>query len=763
MKSSFFLFIVILCVFFLSHFGESSENEQTNEGGIYIVYMGDASQTNKINHNTLVTSLLKRNKNAIIQSYKNGFTGFAARLTEAEAEQLHRHPGVVSVFPEPILQLHTTRSWDFLKDETSLLITSQPSLIPTSVSQSSDTVIGILDTGIWPESESFSDEGMGPIPSRWKGTCVEGIDFNSSNCNKKLIGARYYKDEDSGSIVRTARDSEGHGTHVSSTAAGASVLNASYYGLAPGTAKGGSSSARIAMYRVCSSIGCPGSAILAAFDDAIADGVDILSLSLGASGGFAPDLSQDPIAIGAFHAVQRGITVVCSAGNDGPSQQSVVNVAPWIITVAATTIDRDLESSVVLGNKNVIPGGSINFSNLDKSPIYPLIYGGSAKNTSGSDTDARNCYPNALSAQKINGSIVLCQHDSSSQYSMREKREGVKALGAVGAIFINDKTRLVASNTGLFPATVITSKDGDDILGYINSTGNPLATVLPTQTVTNFKPAPTVAFFSARGPSYTTKNLLKPDIAAPGVNILAAWIANDTSEDTTPSGKDPPRFNLLSGTSMACPHASGIVANVKSQYPTWSPAAIRSAIMTTAIQMNNLKETIATETAQAGTAYDYGAGEVSPTGGLQPGLVYELDPSDYLLFLCYYGYNLSTIKLISSQFPDGFSCPSNSTKDMISNLNYPSIALSKMNVTVNRTVTNVDTDAETTYSVIVNAPKGLDVNVTPNELVFTKDVKKLSYQVTFSSSSSLKGDLFGAITWTNKKYNVRSPFVVSID
>ncbi|KAL9244054.1 hypothetical protein vseg_017867 [Gypsophila vaccaria] len=726
--------------------------------------MGDAtSPTNMINHNTLVTSLLKRKKNAVIQSYKKGFAGFAARLTGAEAQQLSKHPGVVSVFPEPILQLHTTRSWEFLEDETSLLITSQPPLVLTSLSPPSDAIVGILDTGIWPESESFSDEGMGPIPARWKGTCVEGKDFNSSNCNKKLIGARYYSDDDSESTVRTARDSEGHGTHVASTAAGAPVVNASYFGLAPGTAKGGSSSSRIAMYRVCSSIGCPGSAILAAFDDAIADGVDLLSLSLGASGGFAPDLSQDPIAIGSFHAVQRGITVVCSAGNDGPSQQSVVNVAPWIITVAATTIDRDLESSVVLGNKNVVQGGSINFSNLDKSPIYPLVYGESTKNTSVSETEARNCYPDALSAQKINGSVVLCQHDSNPQYSMREKRDAVKALGGVGAIFINDKTRLVASNTGSFPATVITSKDGADIIDYINSTGNPLATVLPTQTVTNFKPAPTVAYFSSRGPSYTTKNLLKPDIAAPGVNILAAWLANDTSTGTTPPGKDPPRFNLLSGTSMACPHVSGIVANIKSQYPTWSPAAIRSAIMTTAIQINNLKETIATETEQAGTAYDYGSGEVSPTGGLQPGLIYELDSSDYLQFLCYYGYNLSTIKLISAQLPDGFSCPNNATKDMISNLNYPSIAVSKINVTVTRTVTNVDSDAETTYTAFVDGPKGLEVNVTPNELVFTKDIKKLSYQVTFSSSSSLNGDLFGAITWTNKKYSVRSPFVVSID
>jgi len=171
---------------------------------------------------------------------------------------------------------------------------------------------------------------------------------------RKLIGARYYDDHGSEWQIYSARDSVGHGTHVASTAAGTPVSNASYYGIATGTAKGGSPASRIAMYRVCSSIGCRGSAIMAAFDDAIADGVDVLSLSLGSSALFAPDFTTDPIAIGAFHAVQKGITVVCSAGNDGPSPQTVVNVAPWILTVAATTIDRDLESDLVLGDNKVI-------------------------------------------------------------------------------------------------------------------------------------------------------------------------------------------------------------------------------------------------------------------------------------------------------------------------------------------------------------------------------------------------------------------------
>ncbi|XP_057516100.1 CO(2)-response secreted protease [Amaranthus tricolor] len=747
--------LVLYVVFYM--FSQAIVAQKKND--VYIVYMG---ANNNHHHDLLLNSLLRRNRNGLVHNYKKGFSGFAARLTKTEAEEMGRQAGVVSVFPDPMLQLHTTRSWDFLKYGTSLLIDSTPVL----ASQGSDTIVGILDTGIWPESESFNDIDMSPIPPRWKGTCMDGPDFNISSCTKKLIGARFYKGEGSDTRIESPRDALGHGTHVSSTAAGVSVPNASYYGLANGAARGGSPTSHIAMYRVCYPDGCPGSAILAAFDDAISDGVDLLSLSLGASAGFAPDFSTDPIAIGAFHAVQKGITVVCSAGNQGPSSQTVVNEAPWILTVAATTIDRDLESDVVLGNNKIIKGESINFSELEKSPIYPLISGVSAKTKSGSDDEARNCYPNSLDGGKIKGKIVICEHGENSDYSMRSKINAVKDGGGLGIVIVNDPTRLVASNSGSFPMTVITSKDAAQIFAYMNSTENAVGTILATKTVPSYKPAPTVAFFSSRGPASTTKNLLKPDIAAPGVSILAAWMGNDTSSETTPKGRQPPQFKVISGTSMSCPHVAGIAANIKSQNPSWSPAAIKSAIMTSAIQNNNLKATIATESGNAATAYDIGAGEVSPTGGLQPGLIYEINTTDYLYFLCYYGYNLSTIKLIATEIPSGFSCPEISSIDMISNINYPSIAVtmnaSATTMTVKRTVTNVGSNAEIVYTAVVDKPAGIEVDVSPRELKFTSDSKILDYKVTFSTFSTTgKGDLFGAITWTNKEYQVRSPFVVA--
>ncbi|XP_043712705.1 CO(2)-response secreted protease-like [Telopea speciosissima] len=732
----------------------------------YIVYMGAASSSQGSvpdDQARLLASVLKRKENvksSLLHSYTHGFSGFTARLTAEEAQRIAEKPGVVSVFVDPILKLHTTRSWDFLHYQTDLETDSTPdSDSVTNGSNSSDTIIGLLDTGIWPESESFQDKDMGPIPTRWNGTCMEAKDFKASNCNRKLIGARYYNDS-----AQSPRDANGHGTHTASTAAGSPVANASYYGLAEGTAKGGSTGSRIAIYRVCASYGCRGSSILAGFDDAIRDGVDVLSLSLGASSFLRPVLTTDPIAIGAFHAVEKGITVVCSGGNDGPDLSTVVNAAPWILTVAASTIDRDFESDCVLGSNKVFKGEGINFSTLKKSPTYPLIFGLSAKSNSSTDDDARNCNPDALDGAKIEGKIVLCDQTDGS-YSKREKSDGVKSLGGLGIVVVDDIERSVALTTGSFPMTAISSKDFAGILSYINSTRNPVATILPTVSVTKYKPAPLVAYFSSRGPS-PIQNILKPDIAAPGVNILAAWIeTNDTSE--APEGQKPSQYNLISGTSMACPHVSGIAATIKSKNPTWGPSAIKSAIMTTASQTNNEKAPITTDSGSVGTPYDFGAGEMIPSGALRPGLLYETDTEDYLLFLCNYGYNLSTIKKIASVIPDGFNCPEDSSTDLISNLNYPSIAISKLgqkeSKKVSRRVTNVGPDEDTTYVASIMAPPGLDVTVVPDKLQFMQGNKKLSYQMIFSlaSSSPLKDDAFGSITWTNGKYKVQSPFVVA--
>ncbi|XP_058780808.1 CO(2)-response secreted protease-like [Vicia villosa] len=755
---------ILLILIFYSLFiylGESSESE--NDDQVYIVYMGAAASTNgtlRKDHAHLLNTLLARNGNALVHNYIHGFSGFAARMSKNEANWIAEQPGVVSVFPDQTMKLHTTRSWDFLKSLTPIQIDNRPS----DSSHSSDIVIGVLDTGIWPESASFSDEGMSPIPSGWKGICMTSTDFNSSSCNRKIIGARYYPDI--GGVENTVRDIYGHGTHTASTAAGKVVSGVSYYGFAKGTARGGSPESRLAIYKVCYGTHpeCYNSAILAAFDDAINDGVHVLSLSLGPGSKSRPALTNDVIAIGAFHAVERGIMVVCSAGNDGnvgPGDTTVVNDVPWIFTVGATTIDRDFLSNVAMGNKKVIKGRAINLSPLSKSAKYPLITGEAAKATTADLAEARQCHFNSLDKDKVKGKIVLCD-GTTDHLSTGYKFLAVKEVGGLGLVHITDIDIAEANIYELLPATtVVTPKDASSILEYLNSTSNPVATILPTISVIDYKPAPMVASFSSRGPSTLSKNILKPDIAAPGVNILAAWTGNDAK------GREPPLYNLESGTSMSCPHVSGLAGSIKSKNPTWSASAIRSAIMTSATQFNNMKTPITTDLGSVSTPYDYGAGEITLNRSFRPGLVYETSTIDYLNYLCYMGYNTTTIKVIARTIPDSFSCPKDSNPDHISNINYPSIAISnfieRQIVNVSRTVTNVGEKNEIVYSAIIDAPSSVKVQLIPEKLNFTKNSKKLSYQIIFSYTLiPLKDDLFGSITWKSGDYEVRSPFVLAV-
>lgn len=186
----------------------------------------------------------------------------------------------------------------------------------------------------------------------------------------------------------------------------------------------------------------------------------------------------------------------------------------------------------------------------------------------------------------------------------------------------------------------------------------------------------------------------------------------------------------------------------------------------TAIQTNNLGSLMTLDSGSIATPYDFGAGEISTTGALQPGLVYETTTTDYLNYLCYTGYNLSTIKSISNTVPEGFDCSKNSTADYVSNMNYPTIAVSELtgkeSKKISRTVTNVGGDGETVYKVSVDAPGEVDVKVIPEKLEFAKNNQKQSYQVVFTSTvATLQKEVFGSITWTNGKYQVRSSFVVT--
>ncbi|XP_041994151.1 subtilisin-like serine-protease S [Salvia splendens] len=242
----------------------------------------------------------------------------------------------------------------------------------------------ILRLGVWPESKSFNDYGLGPVPMKFKGVCSTGENFTLSNCNRKIIGARFYYQgfvAESGPLESfnetfflSARDSDGHGTHTASTIAGSEVPNISVFGIGKGTVRGGATRARLAIYKACWFGFCSDADILSAMDDAVSDGVDVISMSLGPG----PPQSvyfRDANSIGSFHAFQKGVVVSASAGNSF-LPGTVTNAAPWILTVAASTMDREIQSNIYLGNSQLIRGFSINPFQMNN--YYGLVVGSAA-------------------------------------------------------------------------------------------------------------------------------------------------------------------------------------------------------------------------------------------------------------------------------------------------------------------------------------------------------------------------------------------------
>lgn len=679
--------------------------------------------------------------------------------------------GVLGVIPEQVRHVHTTRSPEFL----GLRVSDSAGLLKES-DFGSDLVIGVLDTGIWPERRSFHDKDLGPVPATWKGSCSGAGDFPATACNRKLIGARFFcggYEATNGRMnesaeLRSARDSDGHGTHTASIAAGRYVFPAAAMGYARGVAAGMAPKARLAAYKVCWAAGCYDSDILAAFDAAVADGVDVVSLSVG---GVVVPYYLDSIAIGAFGASDAGVFVSASAGNGGPGGLTVTNIAPWVTTVGAGTIDRDFPADVVLGNGKTLPGVSIyGGPGLKPGKMYPLVYGGTV---GGDGYSASLCLEGSLNPDSVKGRIVVCDRGINSRAA---KGEVVKKSGGVGMIIANgvfDGEGLVA-DCQVLPATAVGAASGDVIRHYISSASKtkrpPTARIVFKGTKVNTKPAPVVASFSARGPNPESPMILKPDVIAPGVNILAAW-PDRVGPSGLASDKRGTEFNILSGTSMACPHVSGLAALLKAAHPEWSPAAIRSALITTAYTIDNTgAATMLDEaTRNISTVMDYGAGHVHPTKAMDPGLVYDLTSYDYVDFLCNSNYTTKNIELITRKKSD---CSGAKRAGHAGNLNYPTLTVvfqqygkHKLSTHFIRTVTNVG-EPKSVYKVEIVAPSGTIVTVEPKILKFRRVGQKLNFlvrvkseEVKLTAGNSITNS--GSIIWTDGKHVVNSPLVVT--
>ncbi|KAF3609731.1 hypothetical protein DY000_02047066 [Brassica cretica] len=737
------------------------------ESKVHIVYLGEKQHDDPKHvtesHHQMLSSLLGSEVEAddsMVHSYRHGFSGFAAKLTESQAKKIADSPDVVHVIPDSFYKLATTRTWDYL----GLSVGNLKNLL-NDTNMGDQVIIGFIDSGVWPESESFNDNGVGPVPSHWKGGCQSGENFELTNCNRKLIGAKYFingflaENEGFNSTGSrdyiSARDFIGHGTHVASIAGGSFVPNVSYKGLAGGNLRGGAPRARIAIYKACwyvdqlGTVACSSSDILKAMDEAMHDGVDVLSLSLGAQVPLYPEIDlRDRIATGAFHAVAKGIIVVCAGGNSGPAAQTVLNTAPWVITVAAATLDRSFPTPITLGNNNVIlgqalyTGQEVGFTSL----VYPENSGHSNVTFSGV-CERLNLNPNGT----MRGKVVLCFTTATLFTAVSRAASYVKSAGGVGVIIARNPGYNLTPCRDDFPCVAIDYELGTDILLYIRSTGSPVVKIQPSRTMVGQPVGTKVATFSSRGPNSISPAILKPDIGAPGVSILAA-----TSPDSNSSAGG---FDILAGTSMAAPVISGVVAFLKAMHPDWSPAAFRSAIVTTAWRTDPFGEQIFAEGSSRKVAdpFDYGGGLVNPEKAADPGLIYDMGPKDYIIYLCSAGYNDSSI----SQLVGQVTVCSN-PKPSVLDVNLPSLTIPNLKEEVNltRTVTNVG-PVNSVYKVVVEPPLGVQVVVTPKKLVFNSKTKSLSFMVRVSTIHKINtGFYFGSLIWRDSVHNVTIPVSV---
>jgi subtilisin family serine protease len=699
-----------------------------------------------------------------LYDYRFTYNGFAAELTEEQAASIARAPGVLAVSKDELHQAVTSSTPTFLGLDAPGGLWEQLGGVGRA---GEDIIIGDVDSGIWPESLSFSDRtgangnatkdgklDYQQIPG-WHGKCTPGEAFNASLCNQKLIGAQWFNAAWGGDAgidterpweFNSVRDYNGHGTHTASTAGGNHGVPATGLAAALGSISGMAPRARIAAYKAlwstqdASTSSGFTSDLVAAIDRAVADGVDVINYSIsGTSTNFL-----DPVEVSFLFAADAGVFVSAAAGNAGPNTSTVIHPGPWLTTVAAGTHNRNGAGSVTLGNGATYAGAS--FANALASS--PLIDSVSAGLPGANPNSVELCFAAAdnlvsgvptpvLDPAKVAGKIVLCKRGSNA---LVNKSGAVAAAGGVGAIIYNDPVGATTTLALIHPVPTVhvVAADGLAIKSYIGSAGATATASIAQSTIVLNTPAPLTASFSSRGPLRAGGgDLLKPDLMAPGQDILAA---------VAPPGNGGLDFSLYSGTSMSTPHVAGLAALLKNLHPDWSPMMIKSALMTSGYDVLDGPNT------NPLVIFRQGAGHVKPNSAADPGLVYNAGFNDWLAFLCgtTTGVTAATCSALTGL---GYSLDP-------SNLNVASIAIGDMAgvQTVKRKVTNVGDKA--TYTASFTGMTGISVVVNPPSLTLDKGETK-SFTVTFTrTTATLNSYTAGQLTWTDGTHNVRIPMVV---
>ena len=710
-----------------------------------------------------------------LYDYRYSVNGFAAKLTTEQAARLRAVPGVVSVEKDQQIAPDTVSTPGMLKVAGPGGLWEQVGGIDKA---GEDIVIGIVDSGVWPEHPSFSDRtgennnGVdGKLDYRqlpgWNGKCVPGEDFNASLCNQKLIGCQTFNSTWLGfspvpmvpGEFLSCRDSDGHGTHTATTAGGNSNVE-----VVPGLKMSGMAPrARVSAYKVCwddgdpLTGGCYFGDIAAAVDQAVIDGVDVINMSIGGS----TTQFANIVGVAFFNAADAGIFVATSAGNSGPTASTVAHAGPWLTTVAASNHDRTGAGDVILGGTTVPTRSGVNMAAGTGVAPLPLVHSSlvgvavdpiadPSKEPTPFAERVALCFAGHLDPSKVVGKIVVCDRGITARV---DKGAVVKAAGGVGMVLANRTAaeNLVADVHSL-PAIHVNDAPVAGVQTIRDYAKTPGATArIADGAVAALSPfAHTIASFSSRGPILAGKgDLLKPDVTAPGVDIIAG---------TSPAGANGALFESLQGTSMASPHVAGLAAVLKAQYPAWSPMMIKSALMTTAKDLS------------APNVMNQGAGFVQPSLATNPGLVYDSNATDWIKFLCGTG--------------ELTGCAAADTIDP-SDLNVPSLAIGDMFFmqTLKRSVKNVSGNT-VTYAASVPAIEGLDITVTPSTLTlgpgdtgnYTVSFRKndVNGKVTRNAAgavtsrtnflnayaSTAAANQVPSITWAGGGVSVRSPIAV---
>jgi subtilisin family serine protease len=681
-----------------------------------------------------------------IHDYSMALNGFAAQLTQEQVANLRSQKGVVSVRKDEMRYPTTDSSVAFLG------LTDAGGAYAKGLT-GEDVVIGVIDSGIWPEHPSFADDGSyGPSPvgplDNSRPNCEFGNSAHNSNdvpftCNNKLLGARQMLDTYRLFIGATpdeydsARDDNGHGTHTASTAGGNAGVEASMFGIPRGTVSGIAPRARIIAYKGLGDLGGFTSDLASAIDQAVADGVDVINYSIGGGAG-AP--GGDEIAF--LFADAAGVYVATSAGNSGPGPFSLGNpgTMPWMTTVGASTQERTFEGTVTLGDASTYTGASI----TEGIPSSSLV--------DAADAGGDLCIPGTLDSTKVAGKVVLCRRGAIARAG---KSQAVLMAGGVGTILYNnsDVDNLYTDNHAT-PAVHIDNTPGLAIKAYIASEGASATAGIECCGSGTWAPAPSMTIFSSRGPNPVSEDLIKPDVTAPGLQILAG------NSPTPIGGVQGELFQAIAGTSMSSPHVAGLFALLKQANPDWSPAMAKSALMTTAHQDVRDNDRVS----QAGP-FAMGAGHVDPSGQankgsmFEPGLAYDAGLFEYAAYTC--GEDFGVFSSGSCDFLDSIGVPLEAY-----NLNVPSIGVAQLagTTTVTRTVTSVAKEnGWRDYTATVDAPPGYNVTVSPSAFSL-KPGQSATYEVTITNDGSAPAGEWrvGSLTWNDKTghYNVRSPIAV---